>query len=387
MYKRKLDLKLNSEETCFLWGARQTGKSTLLKTLFPNAKIYDLLLSSQYRRFIADPSILRQECEAKGLNRSNQKDPVIIDEVQKVPELLDEIHWLIENRGLRFILCGSSPRKLKRSHGNLLGGRGVRYELFPLIYSEIPDFSLARALNNGLLPRHYMSKYPQTLLHAYVADYLKEEIAAEALTRNIPAFNRFLEVAAISNGEIINYNNIAMECGVSAPTVKGYFQILEDTLIGRFIPGFRKKAKRRVISAPRFIFFDIGIVAQLTRRGEVKEGSELFGKVFEHFITLEVLAHSSYSGLNYPISYWRTASQFEVDLILGDEVAVEIKSTDRVTDKHLKGLRAYKEEHKSKCILVSRDPEPRKTPDDILILPWEEFLGRLWSDGLLNVRF
>lgn len=379
MYKRVPDLSLSSEETCFLWGPRQTGKSTLLKTLFPEALNYDLLLSNEYRRFIADPSILRQECEARGLNKASQKYPIIIDEVQKVPELLDEIHWLIENRGLRFILCGSSPRKLKRSKGNLLGGRGVRYELFPLVYREVPDFSLTQALNHGLLPRHYLGKHPQKLIQAYISDYLKEEIAAEALTRNIPAFNRFLEVAALSNGEIINYNNIASECGVSAPTIKEYFQILEDTLMGRFIPAFRKKIKRRLIGAPRFIFFDIGVVAQLTRRGEVKEGSELFGRAFEHFIILEVFAHSSYSDLNYKISYWRTASQFEVDLILENDIAIEIKSTDRVIDKHLKGLRAFKEEHNSKSILVSRDPRPRKTHDDILILPWQDFLERLWT--------
>lgn len=383
MYERKLDLSLSSEETCFLWGPRQTGKSTLLKTLFPDAMYYDLLLSNQYRRFVADPSILRQECEARGLNRSNQKYPIIIDEVQKVPELLDEIHWLIENRGLRFILCGSSARKVKRSRANLLGGRGVRYELFPLVYPEIPGFSLFKALNSGLLPRHYLSKSPAKLLEAYVVDYLKEEIAAEAVTRNIPAFNRFLEVAAMCNGEMVNFNNIAGDCGVSAPTIKEYFQILEDTLIGGFVPAFRKTAKRRLIRAPRFIFFDVGIVAHLARRGQVKEGSELFGRAFEHFITLEVLAHSSYSDLNYPVTYWRTASQLEVDLVLDTEVAIEIKSTDRVTDKHLRGLRAFKEEHTCNCILVSRDPGPRKTSDGILVLPWQDFLERLWSNEII----
>jgi uncharacterized protein len=301
--------------------------------------------------------------------------------------LLDEVHWLIENRRLRFILCGSSPRKLKRSHGNLLGGRAVRYELFPLVYPEIPDFSLTRALNNGLLPRHYPHKSPGKLLQAYVGDYIKEEITAEALTRNVPAFNRFLEVAALYNGEMINFNNIAGDCGVSAPTVKGYFQILEDTLIGRYVESYRKQAKRRLIKASKFIFFDIGIVAQLSRRGVVREDSELFGKIFEHFITLEVLAHSSYSDFDYPVAYWRTASQLEVDLILGNpgnETAIEIKSTARATDKHLKGLRAFKEEHTAQCILVSRDPTPRKTEDGITILPWQNFLERLWDNQIIG---
>jgi predicted AAA+ superfamily ATPase len=385
MYRRKLDLNLSFEESCFLWGPRQTGKSTLLKFLFPKAKYYDLLLSDQYRRLISDPSLLRQECEASGLSGENQRFPIIIDEVQKIPELLDEIHWLIENRRLRFILCGSSPRKLKRKAGSLLGGRAVKYQLFPLIFSEIPDFSLLKALNNGLLPRHYLSRSADKLLEAYTGDYLKEEIVAEAATRNIPAFSRFLEVAAISNGEIINFNNIASECGVSAPTVKGYFQILEDTLIGIWIPAFRKQAKRRLISSPKFMFFDVGIVSHLTHRGKIEQGSELFGRAFEHFIILEVLAHSSYSDLNYPVEYWRTASQFEVDLILGKgDVAIEIKSTTLAKDRHLKGLRAFKEEHKSKYILVSHDPNPRKTNDGILILPWKVFLNQLWANKIIS---
>lgn len=385
MYKRELNLILSSKESCFLWGPRQTGKSTLLKFLFPKAKYYDLLLSDQYRRLISDPSLLRQECEALGLSGENQRLPIIIDEVQKIPDILDEVHWLIENRRLRFILCGSSPRKLKRKSGSLLGGRAVKYQLFPLVFSEIPDFSLLKALNNGLLPRHYLSKSADKLLEAYTGDYLKEEIVAEAATRNIPAFSRFLEVAAISNGEIINFNNIASECGVSAPTVKGYFQILEDTLIGMWIPAFRKQTKRRLISSPKFMFFDVGIVSHLTHRGQIEQGSELFGRAFEHFIILEVLAHSSYSDLNYPVEYWRTASQFEVDLILGKgNVAIEIKSTTLAKGRHLKGLRAFKEEHKSKYILVSQDPNPRKTDDGILILPWKAFLNRLWANKIIS---
>ncbi|NOR13696.1 MAG: AAA family ATPase, partial [Candidatus Aminicenantes bacterium] len=310
MFRRKLELNSSYKESCFLWGPRQTGKSTLLKTLFPKAMYYDLLLSDQYRRLVSDPSLLRQECDALGLNSNNQDFPIIIDEVQKIPDLLDEVHWMIENRGLRFILCGSSPRKIKKSSGSLLGGRALRYQLFPLIFPEIPDFSLLKALNNGLLPRHYLAQKADKYLETYVGDYLKEEIVAEAATRNIPAFSRFLETASFSNGEIVNFNNIASDCGVSAPTVKAYFQILSDTLIGKWIPAFRKKVKRRLISAPKFIFFDVGIVSQLTHRGKIAQGSELFGRAFEHFITLEILAHSHYSDINYPLEYWRTSSQF-----------------------------------------------------------------------------
>jgi uncharacterized protein len=386
MYKRILKLPLSTSETCFLWGPRQTGKSTLLNTLYPDARRYDLLLSDQYQRLLLNPSLIREECLTIGLEANNQASPIIVDEVQKIPILLDEIHWLIENRKLRFILCGSSARKVKRGRGNLLGGRAVRYEMHPLVYSEIPNFSLERALNAGLLPRHYQSSNPDKLLQAYVGDYLKEEIAAEALTRNIPAFSRFLQIAALTNGELINYNNIASECGVSAPTVKEYFFILEDTLIGRMLPAFRKRAKRRLVAAPKFFFFDIGIVAQLTHRGKVKPGSELFGRALEHMIYMELTAHSAYSELNYPIAYWKTASGFEVDFVLGkNEIAVEVKGTDMVANKHMKGIRAFKEEYQARSYLVvSMDPHPRKTEDGIEILPWKVFLDRLWANEVID---
>jgi predicted AAA+ superfamily ATPase len=301
--------------------------------------------------------------------------------------MLDEVHWLIESKGLRFILCGSSARKLKRGHANLLGGRAVRYELFPLVFPEIPDFSLNKALNNGLIPRHYDSKKPGRLIQSYVGEYLKEEIASEALTRNIPAFSRFLEVAALTNGEMLNYTNIARECGVSSPTVKEYFQILEDTLIGRYLPAFHKRKKRRLVSSPKFFFFDLSPIVFLTRRGRVEPGSELFGRAFEHFIWMEITAHSSYSELFYPITYWRTASGFEVDFILGDhDIAIEVKSTELAGSTHLKGLRRFKEEYQVKrCILVSMDSKSRQTEDRIEILPWRVFLERLWSGGIINI--
>ncbi len=385
MIKRILDLDLSATETCFLWGPRQTGKTTLLRQLYPDASRYDLLLADEYRRLVQDPTLIRQECRALGLDATSQTDPIIIDEIQKIPELLDEVHWLIENLGLRFVLCGSSSRKLRRQHANLLGGRAVRYELFPLVYPEVADFDLDRALNHGLLPRHYLSGSPKRLLQAYVGDYLREEITAEALTRNVPAFSRFLEVAALSNGEVVNYTNVARECGVSSPTVKQYYQILEDTLIGFQVPAYRRRAKRRVVAASRFYFFDIGVVAQLTRRGVVEPGSELFGRAFEHFLVTEIRAHASYSAKQYPLAYWRTVSQIEVDCVLGaHEVAVEIKSTDRADGRHLKGLREFREEFGAeRLVLVSRDPKPRVTDDGIEILPWRVFLDRLWGGELI----
>jgi predicted AAA+ superfamily ATPase len=384
MYKRTLKMELAKEGSCFLWGARQTGKSTLIKALFPDAPRYDLLKSSEMRRFLQNPGLLREELLAPESVKNRGEKPVLIDEVQKVPDLLDEVHSLIEDEGIRFILCGSSARKLKRGHANLLGGRAFRYELKPLTYPEIPDFDLNTALNCGLMPRFYGAPHVKQMMSAYIGDYLKEEIAAEALTRNVPAFSRFLEVAALSNGEVINFNNIARECGVSAPTVREYFQILEDTLIGFLLPAYTRTKKRRTVAAPRFFFFDLAPVIHLTRREAVVPGSDLFGRAFEHFIWMELSAHASYSGLNYPLSYWRTSSGFEVDFVLGDaETAIEVKSCAEVKDQHLKGIRAFKEESGFRhYIVVSRDRVPRRTSDGIDILPWSVFLSQLWAGEL-----
>jgi predicted AAA+ superfamily ATPase len=379
MFYRKQSFEGIGTESAFLWGARQTGKSTLLQSLYPGSPYFDLMLSNEYDRFLRNPGLLREILQAV-----DSSPIVIVDEIQRIPALLNEIHWLIVNRNIQFILSGSSPRNILRKGGNLLGGRALRYELYPLISREIPDFDLVRALNNGLLPRHYLSANAGKLLSAYIGSYLRDEIMAEAKIRNIASFSRFLEMAAFSNGEIVNYTNVATDCGVSAPTVKEYFQILEDTLTGRFLPPFQKKPKRRVIQAPKFYFFDIGIANYLMKRGRVEMGSESFGKAFEHFIYLELYAHSKYSDLNYPISYWRTTSQIEVDFILGDhEVAVEVKSAEMVNSRHIKGLKSFAEEYQVKrLIVVSNDPYSRQI-EDVTILPWKVFLDKLWAGEII----
>jgi predicted AAA+ superfamily ATPase len=378
MFVRKQILEGAEGESLFLWGARQTGKSTLLKSLFPDALWFDLLQSDVFERFQRSPVQFREL-----ILSTASGTVVVVDEIQKIPALLDEIHWLMVNHQTRFVLSGSSPRKIIRSGGNLLGGRALRYELYPLIYAEVPTFDLQRALNNGLLPRHYLSDNPKKMLSAYIGNYLRDEIIAEAKIRNIGAFTKFLEVAAFSNGEMVNYTNIASDCGVSAITIKEYFQILEDTLIGRFVPSYQKKPKRRVILASKFYYFDIGIANYLLKRGKIEVGSEAFGSAFEHFIYHELYAHSNYSEGNYAISYWRTTSQIEVDFILGDhEVAIEVKGTDNVQSRHLKGLKSFSEEYEvKKLIVVSNDPFERIV-GDITVLPWSVFLQKLWAGDI-----
>ncbi len=383
MYKRSIDLSLCERRSCFLWGPRQTGKSTLLRTRFPEAVVFDLLLADEYRRCLQDPGIIRQEMRQRKLTGASQRAPVIIDEIQKVPDLLDEVHWMIERMGLRFILCGSSARKVKRGQANLLGGRAPTLRLHPLTSAEIPDFDLSKALNQGLLPPHYDTVDSRALRDAYIGAYLREEIAAEAAVRNLPAFGRFLEIAAISNGEMVVYQNIARDCGVSAPTVKAYFELLEHTLLGHFLPAYTRRARRRTIHAPRFYFFDVGVAGALARRGVIEPGSELWGRALEHFIFMELSAWNDYRGA-LPLAYWRTASQLEVDFILGEgEVAIEVKATRMAANHDLRGLRAFKEEHRPRrAILVSMDPKPRRTDDGVEILPWAGFLDDLWADAI-----
>lgn len=379
MYQRLQNFAEIGKESVFLWGPRQTGKSTLLKMLYPDAPYFDLLLSNEYERFLRNPSLLREILEVIPAG-----SPIIIDEIQKLPSLLNEIQWMIVNRNRQFIMSGSSPRNILRSGGNLLGGRALRYELYPLVYKEISDFELIKALNNGLIPRHYLSRNAKKLISAYTGSYLLDEILTEARIRNIQSFSRFLEVAAFSNGEIVNYSNIASECGVSGPTIKEYFQILVDTLVGRFLPSYQKRPKRRVILSPKFYYFDIGISNYLLKRGKIEQGSESFGHAFEHFIYHEIYSHCNYSGLNYPLSYWRTASGIEVDFILGNhEVAIEVKSTDIAQAKHLSGLKNFSEEYNvNKLILVSNDQSPRKV-GKVLIMPWQHFLDQLWQGDII----
>ena len=381
MFTRHLRLPAPGTETFFLWGPRQTGKTTLLKAAYPDAVWIDLLKADEYRRYLQNPEVLRGELAVRPSVRQ-----VVVDEVQKVPQLLDEAHWLHEHRGIHFALCGSSARKVKRGQANLLGGRAVRYELLGLTAQEIGrDFRLDRILNHGYLPRMYLSDSPQRLLNGYVADYLKEEVAAEGLVRNLPVFSEFLDVAALSDGELVNFSTIARECGVSSHTIKGYFGILEDTLLGQWLPAYTKRPKRRVIAAPKFYFADVGVVNQLARRGELRRGSELYGKAFENWVFHELRARNAYSEAFARLSYWRLASGIEVDFIVNDmQVAIEAKATAKVTSDHLKGLRSLVQDHPrtKQRVVVCLEPQSRRTDDGIVILSATEFHERLSAGDL-----
>lgn len=381
---RMLSIALPPRQSAFLWGARKTGKSTYLRTVFPDSLTFDLLQTDVMIDMAKRPALLREQVLA-GPARQLQA-PIIIDEVQKVPQLLDEIHWLIEHKRLRFILCGSSARKLRRGRTNLLGGRAWRYEMHPLVSAEIPQLDLLRVLNRGLVPVHYLAAEYRRSLDAYVRDYLKEEVFDEGLTRNVPAFSRFFDAMAYSHGELTNFANIARDCGVDAKTVKEYYQILVDTLLGTFIEPYKKRQERQVITkAARFYLFDVGVAGAVTKRHLAGERGEEFGRAFEHFILMEILAHRSYRNVGYDVHFWRTKSGLEVDFILGrGEVAIEVKGTSRVDSTDFRGLRAFVDDHHPRrAILVCNERNPR-VHDGVDVLPWREFLARLWGGDILE---
>ncbi len=390
MFKRSLKINLPKGQSIFLWGARQTGKSSYLKAEFPNSVYVDLLKTENLVRFSLSPNMLREELLA--LSEEKLKAPVILDEIQKVPELLNEVHWLIENKKIAFILCGSSARKLKMASTNLLGGRAWLYNFYPLTSQEIPDFDLLKALQHGLIPQHYLadSLYIQDALQAYIDIYLSEEIRHEGLVRNLAGFARFLEVAAVSNGEMLNFSNIARDCQIDRNSVQGYYQILVDTLLGYFLQPFNKKVKRELITTtPKFYLFDVGVSNFLARQVVLELKGNAAGKSFEHFILMELMAYRGMSRKRFEITYWRTKNGYEVDFILGQaNVAIEVKLSQQVHQQDLKGLIAFCEEHEeAKGLVVSQDKNPRllevSSKLSIKILPWENFLKLLWAGEII----
>ena len=370
--KRLFELNLPRGKSAFLWGPRKVGKTYWISHTLSGAEIIDLLKTDTLAEYISRPALLRERYQ-------NHKGLIVIDEVQKIPSILDEVHWLIENKGLSFLLTGSSARKVRRGHANLLGGRAWRRTMNPLSYMEVTDFNLERIMVSGLLPPHYLSINPVEDLRSYIADYLKEEIIAEALTQNIPAFNEFLRVAAITSSELINYVNIARETGVSHKVVRTYFDILEDTYLGFRIPPWKKSKNRRMITTEKFYLFDVGVANYLARR-QPKIGSQEFGKAFEHYILMELKAYQSYRNPDMPVTFWRTSTGREVDFILGDkEVAIEIKGSSRIHEGDIGTLQALLEDGPvKKCCIVCLEKQPRQLTKNIEAVPWQMFIERLW---------
>lgn len=379
MLIRYKQLNDETESSIFLFGARQTGKSTLLRQQFSDAIFIDLLDSELRTRFKRRPSLLYEMLRDKAAGTI-----VVIDEIPEGPELLNEVHRLISEKGIIFVLCGSSARKLKRKGYNTLGGRAFPCYFYPLVSAEIPDFNLDRALLHGMLPTHYLSDNPHRLLSAYVDVYLREEIREEALVRNLNSFHRFLEIAALTDGEMVNYSNIASDCGVSAQTIKGYFGILEDTLIGYMIPAFTKKIKRKLVQAPRFYFFDVGLTGHILHRNSIERGTPSYGHALEHFIIQELVAYIGYNHIDEQLSFWRTHTGIEVDAVIGDaRIAIEIKSAEEIHPRHLKGLKSFGDDYpNSRRILVSLDRICRRN-DDVELIYVYDFLKMLWKGEII----
>jgi uncharacterized protein len=375
-YSRILNiLDTIQKKSCFLFGPRSIGKTTLIKSKLPNALYFDLLDADVFYKLARHPKYI-----AESIQGSNQI--IVIDEIQKMPQILNEVHRIIENSGNHFLLTGSSARTLRRKGVNLLGGRAWQMELFPFVSKEIKDFDLMYYLNRGGIPSVYLSENPSQDLKHYVNLYIKEEIVAEALSRRIDYFARFLEIMALNNGEELSYQSLASDAGVPVRTLQNYVHILEDTLLGFQVFPFLRTKKRKAISRSKFYFFDIGVVNTLAKRSLIEKDSELFGRAFEHFIILEIRAYLSYFQKSTQLSYWRSTSGFEVDIVLGESWAIEIKSTSLVTERHLKGLKALQEEGLVKNFAVISHDSSERVIDGIQIFPWEIFLKKLWNSEI-----
>lgn len=380
MYERALNLRAKiKQKSHFLLGARQTGKSTLLHTLFPEALFVDLLEANTFRLLSSNPESLRQSLTP------NQK-LVVIDEVQKLPSILDEVHFLIErDKSLRFVLTGSSARKLHRRGVNLLAGRAWTEFLFPLTSNEVGFERLNDLLLIGGLPPVLESSDPQRELREYVGVYLQEEIRAEALTRSIEAFSRFLTVAGLANGQQLNFTKIGNDAQVPPRTVREFFSVLEDTLVGYQLTPFGTSKKRKSVATSKFFFFDIGVAHCLQGVSALAAGTHQHGLALEHLIANELRAALHYQGRDLPLQYWRSLSQLEVDLVVGDMLAIEVKSSGRVSEKDTKGLRALCEDVRfRRRIIVSLEPTARVLGDGTEVLPVKEFLSQAWSGELFS---
>lgn len=380
---RKLDLAaLARRKSFFFFGPRGTGKTFLVKQQLTEKGVYiDLLRSEYYLRLSARPDELEAIIDSYPAQRRRL---VVVDEVQKVPALLDEVHRLIEERRITFVLTGSSARKLRRGQANLLAGRAWVANLHPLVAAEIPAFDLSRRLRYGGLPAVYFSAEPDEELNAYVRNYLYEEIQAEGLVRKLPQFSRFLTGAAAAHGQMLNFAQLSSDAGVPASTIREHYQILEDTLIGSFVAPWTKSVKRKAIATAKFYFFDTGVLNTLLDVKHLERSSDLYGRSFESFICAELRAYLDCRRIRDRLCYWRSVSGHEVNFLVGDKVAIEVKASRRVNPRDMKGLVALGEERMIRSYyLVSEDPIEAKH-GDVLCVPWRRFLESLWAGDVIR---
>jgi predicted AAA+ superfamily ATPase len=378
---RTLDLcSLLKKKSHFLFGPRSTGKSYLArKQLSEQAIFIDLLDGSTYLRLLANPSLLESIINSPG----QQGKIVVIDEIQKVPLLLDQVHRIIELEKRTFLLTGSSARKLRGGGGNLLAGRAWDSRLFPLTAHEIPNFNLDKLLRYGGLPNVYYSDFPSDELSAYVKTYLAEEIQAEGVVRKIPQFARFLKLAALSNGQLLNFSSVSSDCGVSASTIREYFSILEDTLIGWMVAPWQDSKKRKAIQTSKFYLFDLGVTHALAGTETLDRNSDLYGTSFEQWIGLELRAYCSYRRIRGDVTFWRSVNGQEVDFLVGTTLAVEVKATERTLARHGAGLRALQDEGIFKRFIVVSNDSLCRSADGVEFMHWRDFIRDLWDGDIL----
>ncbi len=379
----EIDKKLE-KKSLFLFGPRQTGKSSYIRNQLREPRLsWSLLDNELYRNLSMRPSLLRNTLRAKGINDGI----VVIDEIQRLPDLLNEVHMLIEETDIHFLLTGSSARKLKKKGVNLLGGRAGKLNFHPLVWPEITDYEITidKIFRTGLLPAAFSDDDCDSLLNDYVGLYVKEEIETEREIRNLPPFWEFLRIAATESGEITNYENVARDVGISGVSVREWYNILIDTLIGFEVPPYRKTKLRKPNASSKFYLFDVGVTRKLQGLSVIEEGTTEFGRYFENYIAMEIRSFLDYSGLDKEgLQYWHAQSGQEVDFIIKEKVAVEVKATKHVSPRDLKGLKALMEEGlMEKYILVCREDYPQLLDNGILILPYKDFLSDLWGGRIL----
>lgn len=386
MYPRKLSLPLG-EQSCFLFGPRQTGKTTLLSAISAHRPRFDVTLldTETLLAYGREPGRFRREVEH--WVKRHPGGIVVVDEIQKLPPLLDEIQFLLDSlRGrVTFVMTGSSARKLRRTSANLLGGRAWPYTLFPLTIRELGrDFDLGSVLRFGSLPPVIgrPEGFCRRFLKAYAQTYLKEEILQEALVRNVPAFSRFVELAADQSGGLVNYSSFAAETGVASKTIREYYQVLEDTLLAFAVPPYTRSARKRLTRHPIYHLFDLGVCNALAGRlaAQPTRGTSAYGRLFEQFIVLELKRLLTYRELDWPMYYWRTAHGAEVDVVLetdGGVWAIEIKSGATIRPTELSGLRSFREDHPDARLVCVADIDRPFNVGDIECLPWRSFFDQV----------